>query len=96
MAELKLILDNGHQRRLNDPGQEVDEENRRYSQLAFLLRSHTLMDIDCFSRVPGRPFMPCEVHDVIIKEMAKMGKHPKNATAAKEAELDEAAISSSV
>ena len=49
----------------------VTEDNRRYSQLAFLLRAHTLLDIDCFSRVPGRPFMPREIYDVIRKESGK-------------------------
>lgn len=33
-------------------------ETRRYSQLAQLLRAHTLVDIDCWSRVPGSPLPP--------------------------------------
>ena len=32
----------------------ITPENRRYSQLAQLLRSQTLVDVDCWSRVPGR------------------------------------------
>jgi 2-oxoglutarate ferredoxin oxidoreductase subunit alpha len=43
----------------------IDEESRRYAQLASVLRSVTLMDIDCYGRVPGRPFMPIEIHDWI-------------------------------
>ncbi|OGQ30877.1 MAG: 2-oxoglutarate oxidoreductase [Deltaproteobacteria bacterium RIFCSPHIGHO2_02_FULL_50_15] len=58
----------------------ITEENRRYSQLAFLLRSHTLMDVDCWSRVPGRPFMPMEIHEVIVREIKKI-KGAKEETA---------------
>jgi 2-oxoglutarate ferredoxin oxidoreductase subunit alpha len=36
----------------------IDEDSRRYSQLALLLRAHTLVDIDCWSRVPGQPVPP--------------------------------------
>lgn len=39
----------------------ITRDNRRYAQLALLLRAHTLIDIDCFSRVPGRPLMPMEI-----------------------------------
>jgi 2-oxoglutarate ferredoxin oxidoreductase subunit alpha len=31
---------------------------RRYSQLAWLLRATTLVDVDCWSRVPGQPLPP--------------------------------------
>jgi len=50
----------------------IDEESRRYSQLATVLRAHTLVDVDCWSRVPGRPFMPVEIYRVIHTEMAKL------------------------
>lgn len=50
----------------------IDEESRRYSQLATVLRAHTLVDVDCWSRVPGRPFMPVEIYRVIHSEMAKL------------------------
>ncbi len=50
----------------------IDEETRRYSQLAIVLRAQTLVDVDCWSRVPGRPFMPVEIYRVIIAEMAKL------------------------
>jgi 2-oxoglutarate ferredoxin oxidoreductase subunit alpha len=49
----------------------ITEENRRYSQLALMLRAHTLMDIDCWSKVPGHPLQPgtiARVIDVNIKE----------------------------
>ena len=43
----------------NDP--LITKENRRYGQLAWILRATTLIDIDCFARVPGRPYMPVEI-----------------------------------
>ena len=36
----------------------ITHENRRYSQLAWYLRARTLVDIDCWSRVPGIPLPP--------------------------------------
>ena len=36
----------------------IDADSRRYSQLATVLRARTLVDVDCYSQVPGRPFMP--------------------------------------
>jgi 2-oxoglutarate ferredoxin oxidoreductase subunit alpha len=43
----------------------ITAENRRYSQLALLLRAHTLMDIDCWSKVPGHPLQPGTIGKVI-------------------------------
>jgi 2-oxoglutarate ferredoxin oxidoreductase subunit alpha len=57
---------------LNDP--LITRENRRYSQLAMLLRAHVLMDIDCFGRVPGRPLMPREIHAAILDELELMNR----------------------
>ena len=48
----------------------IDEESRRYGQLATVLRARTLVDVDCFTRVPGRPFMPREVYEAIMAETA--------------------------
>ncbi len=39
----------------------ITAESRRYSQLAMMLRSHTLVDVDCWSRVPGSPIPPGEI-----------------------------------
>jgi len=55
----------------------IDEESRRYSQLATVLRAHTLVDVDCWSRVPGRPFMPVEIYRVIQSEMAQLNGRPR-------------------
>ncbi|MDH3495565.1 MAG: 2-oxoacid:acceptor oxidoreductase subunit alpha [Gemmatimonadota bacterium] len=42
--------------RLGDP--YITRENRRLGQLAWLLRAHTLVDVDCWTRVPGQPLRP--------------------------------------
>jgi 2-oxoglutarate/2-oxoacid ferredoxin oxidoreductase subunit alpha len=36
----------------------ITAENRRRGQLAWLLRAHTLVDVDCWTRVPGEPLRP--------------------------------------
>ena len=51
----------------NDP--LITEENRRYGQLAWLLRANTLLDIDCYAKVPGRPLMPIEILTEIHKQL---------------------------
>ena len=50
----------------------INEENRRYSQLALVLRAHTLMDIDCWSKVPGHPLQPGMIGKVIESRLAEM------------------------
>jgi 2-oxoglutarate ferredoxin oxidoreductase subunit alpha len=48
---------------LSDPF--ITPENRRYGQLAWLLRSQTLVDVDCWTRVPGEPLRPGAIVDAI-------------------------------
>ena len=43
----------------------IDENNRRYSALAILLRSRYLVDVDCWSEVKGAPIKPSTICDVI-------------------------------
>ncbi|MCB9301595.1 MAG: 2-oxoacid:acceptor oxidoreductase subunit alpha [Lewinellaceae bacterium] len=52
---------------LNDP--LITPENRRYAQLAWLLRASTLVDIDCFSNVQGQPMRPGRILQMISKEL---------------------------
>lgn len=52
---------------IDDPG--ITDENRRYSQLAFILRAQTLVDIDCFSNVKGQPMKPREILQKIKEEL---------------------------
>lgn len=42
-------------------------ETRTYAQLAWLLRAHTLVDVDCWSCVPGVP-LPPQVIEAAIRE----------------------------
>ncbi len=54
----------------DDPGDPyIDQESRRYSQLAQLLRTRTLIDVDCWSRVPGQPLKPGEIFDAIQQRL---------------------------
>jgi 2-oxoglutarate ferredoxin oxidoreductase subunit alpha len=47
-------------------------EYRRYAQLAYVLRAHTLMDVDCWSKVPGHPVSPATIGRVIDETLAQM------------------------
>lgn len=47
----------------------VTPEARRYSQLAQLLRSHTLVDVDCWSRVPGSPIPPFVIEQQLRRRL---------------------------
>lgn len=47
----------------------ITKENRRPAQLAWLLRAHTLMDVDCFSVVHGQPINPGKVLDMIKEDL---------------------------
>jgi len=50
----------------DDPGAPlINEDNRRISQLALILRAHTLMNIDCWSVVPGHPLQPGTIGRII-------------------------------
>jgi 2-oxoglutarate ferredoxin oxidoreductase subunit alpha len=50
----------------------INEENRRYSQLALVLRGHTLIDVDCWSKVPGHPLQPGTIGKVIDAKLAEL------------------------
>jgi 2-oxoglutarate ferredoxin oxidoreductase subunit alpha len=43
----------------------IDEDNRRYSALAMMLRSRYLVDVDCWTEVRGQPIRPGTIADVI-------------------------------
>lgn len=58
--------------RLDDP--HITEENRRLGQLCWLLRAHTLTDVDCWTRVPGQPLRPGRIHEVIRNRLSKAAK----------------------
>ena len=49
----------------------VTQDSRRYSQLAQLLRAQTLVDIDCWSRVPGSPLPPGVIEEQLRKKLTE-------------------------
>jgi 2-oxoglutarate ferredoxin oxidoreductase subunit alpha len=50
----------------DDPGDPwITDENRRRGQLAWLLRAATLVDVDCWTRVPGEPLRPGAIVEAI-------------------------------
>jgi 2-oxoglutarate ferredoxin oxidoreductase subunit alpha len=51
----------------------ITDETRRYAQLAWLLRAHTLLDIDCWSVVYGHPLQPGLIHRIITERLAALG-----------------------
>jgi 2-oxoglutarate ferredoxin oxidoreductase subunit alpha len=64
-----LTIETNWSDRPDDP--IIDENNRRYSALAMLLRSRYLVDVDCWSQVRGQPIKPSTICDVIAKRMAR-------------------------
>ena len=59
--------------------QLIDENNRRYSALALMLRSRYLIDVDCWSEVRGQPIKPSTICRVIHDKLKhKQGKVKKS------------------
>jgi 2-oxoglutarate/2-oxoacid ferredoxin oxidoreductase subunit alpha len=52
----------------NDPF--ITNENRRRGQLAFLLRAQTLVDVECWTRVPGEPLRPGAILGALRETLA--------------------------
>ncbi|HQU73133.1 MAG TPA: 2-oxoacid:acceptor oxidoreductase family protein, partial [Calditrichia bacterium] len=52
----------------------INEDNRRYSSLAWLLRARYLVDVDSWSNVQGQPIKPGEIEDMIRDQFDKSGK----------------------
>ena len=50
----------------------ITADNRRRGQLAFLLRAHTLVDVDCWTRVPGEPLRPRAILEAIREAVATL------------------------
>ncbi len=47
----------------------IDADNRRYANLAWLLRARYLLDIDCWSNVYGQPMKPSQVEGMIRQRL---------------------------
>jgi len=55
----------------DEPGDPfITDESRRYGQLAWLLRAHTLVDVDCWTRVPGEPLRPGRIIEIMKEKLA--------------------------
>jgi 2-oxoglutarate ferredoxin oxidoreductase subunit alpha len=54
----------------------IDEDNRRYSALAMLLRSRFLVDIDCWSEARGQPIKPSDICRAVRAAMQRKGLAP--------------------
>lgn len=62
-----ITVENNWCDRLDDP--LIDEENRRYSNLAWLLRARYLVDIDCWGEVKGQPLKPGAIEQAIRERL---------------------------
>ncbi len=49
----------------------ITEDNRRYSNLAWLLRARYLLDIDCWSNVHGQPIKPGAIETMVRGQFSK-------------------------
>ncbi|MGB5833706.1 MAG: 2-oxoacid:acceptor oxidoreductase subunit alpha [Thiohalocapsa sp.] len=52
----------------------ITEENRRYAQLALVLRAQTLVDVDCWSVVYGHPLQPGMIHQILLQRLATLNE----------------------
>ena len=52
----------------------ITDENRRRGQLSWLLRAHTLVDVDCWTRVPGEPLRPGQILQAIRDHAPRGGQ----------------------
>ena len=52
----------------------ITSENRRRGQLSWLLRAHTLVDVDCWTRVPGEPLSPGQILQAIRDHAPRGGQ----------------------
>lgn len=53
----------------------ITGESRRYSQLAQILRAHTLVDVDCWSQVPGTPLPPGAIERELRRRVREIEGH---------------------
>ncbi len=57
----------------NPDDASINVDNRRYSNLAWLLRARYLVDVDCWSEVKGQPLKPGSVEQVIRRKLKAQG-----------------------
>ena len=47
----------------------IDDDNRRFTNLAWLLRARYLIDIDCWSEVKGQSMKPVTIERLILERL---------------------------
>jgi len=57
----------------------ITPENRRRAQLARLLRDQTLVDVDCWSIVPGQPLPPTQIAKAVTERLESLEQTEKGA-----------------
>ncbi|MDP7601768.1 MAG: hypothetical protein QF605_10290, partial [Rhodospirillales bacterium] len=62
-----VIVENSWSDKLED--EMIDENNRRFSNLAWLIRGRYLVDADCWSEVKGRPSKPGAIEQMIRDQL---------------------------
>ena len=65
--EKVVIVENSWSDKLED--EMIDENNRRFSNLAWLIRGRYLVDADCWSEVKGRPSKPGAIEQMIRDQL---------------------------
>ncbi len=55
----------------------IDQDNRRYSALALLLRARTLVDVDCWSEVKGQPIKPGSIRRALLDKLDRKTKETR-------------------
>ncbi|MCU7836860.1 MAG: 2-oxoacid:acceptor oxidoreductase subunit alpha [gamma proteobacterium symbiont of Taylorina sp.] len=69
----------------DDPdGPQINSENRRYAQLAMVLRAQFVIDIDCWSVVYGHPLQPGMVTDELRKRLENLSSSQPSQQQAKD------------
>ena len=49
----------------------IGSDHRRYSNLAWLLRAHYLVDVDCWGEVRGQPLKPGAIIKTALRKLEK-------------------------
>jgi 2-oxoglutarate ferredoxin oxidoreductase subunit alpha len=62
-----MTIENNWSDRVGD--ELIDEHNRRYSGLSWLLRARYLIDIDCWSETRGQPIKPGAIVEVARQKL---------------------------
>ncbi|NND76127.1 MAG: 2-oxoacid:acceptor oxidoreductase subunit alpha [Ilumatobacter sp.] len=70
-----LAVENNWSDRLEDP--MIDDENRRYGNLAWLLRARYLVDVDCWGEAKGQPLQPGVIEAAIRTRLTQRVEVPR-------------------